>query len=65
MRYLIALLLPPLGMLSVGKAVQAVVCVVLMVTLIGWPIASIWALMVVLDAKQEARARRLERAAAR
>ncbi len=47
MRYLLAILLPPIGMLSVGKPFHALLCVVLMVTLIGWPLAAIWALIIV------------------
>ena len=47
MRYLLAILLPPLGMLSVGKPFHALLCLVLMVTLIGWPVAAIWALIIV------------------
>ncbi len=47
MRYLLALLLPPVGMLLCGKIFQAIFCVLLMITLIGWPVASIWALFVV------------------
>jgi uncharacterized membrane protein YqaE (UPF0057 family) len=47
MRYLIAILLPPLGMLTAHRPGQALLCLLLMVTLIGWPIAAIWALLVV------------------
>jgi len=46
-RYLLALLLPPVAMFTVGKPFQAVLCLILMFTLIGWPIAAIWALFVV------------------
>ena len=35
MRYLIAILLPPLGMLSVGKVLEAIVCLFLMFTIVG------------------------------
>jgi uncharacterized membrane protein YqaE (UPF0057 family) len=63
MRYLLAILIPPLGMLSVGKPIHAVLCIVLMVTLIGWPIASIWALFVVNGAFADGRAKRIEKAA--
>ena len=58
MRYLIAILLPPLGMLSVGKVFQAILCLVLMVTVIGWPIAAIWAVLVVNSAFADARTKR-------
>lgn len=63
MRYLIAILLPPLGMLSVGKLLEAVLCLLLMLTIIGHPIAAIWAVLVVHSSLADARTRRLERAA--
>lgn len=63
MRYLIAILLPPLGMLSVGKVVEAVLCLLLMLTLIGHPIAAIWAVLVVHSSLADGRTRRMERAA--
>ncbi len=47
MGYLIAILLPPLAMLMAGKPFQAVICLVLMVTVIGWLPAAIWACLVV------------------
>lgn len=59
MKYVIAILLPPLGMLLAGRAGQALVCLLLMVTLIGWPLAAIWALLVVNTDETEKRVRRL------
>ena len=35
MKYVLAILLPPLGLLSVGRGGQALVCLVLMLTIIG------------------------------
>ena len=58
-RYLIAILLPPLGMLLVGKPLLALVCFVMMMTLAAWPIASIWAVLVVHSAFEDARARKV------
>ena len=55
MKYLIAIILPPLGMLLVGRVVLAVVCLVLQVTLIGWPLAAIWAVLVVNNAENDKR----------
>ena len=49
MRYLIAILLPPLGLFLVGKWGQAILCLILQLTLIGWPIAAVWAVLVVND----------------
>ena len=58
MKYLIAILVPPLGMLLVGRTGQALLCLILMITIIGWPIAAIWALLVVNSAETESRVRR-------
>ena len=65
MRYVIAILFPPLGMLLAGRAGQALLCLLLMVTLIGWPIAAIWALLVVNTDETEKRVRRLMKEQAR
>ena len=43
MKDVLAILLPPLGLLSVGRVDQAIVCLILWVTILGWPIAAIWA----------------------
>jgi len=64
-RYLIAILLPPLGMVSVGKFVEALICLVLMLTIVGHPIAAVWAVLVVHSALADGRARRIEQAARR
>lgn len=63
MRYLVAILLPPLGMLLVGKPLLAVLCLLMMMTLVAWPIASIWAVLVVHSALEDARARKVIAAA--
>jgi len=62
MRYLIAILIPPLGMLSVGKVFEAFLCLLLMITIIGHPIAAVWAVLVVHSSFEDRRARRIERA---
>ena len=62
MRYLIAILLPPLGMLSVGKVLEAILCLLLMLTIVGHPIAAIWAVLVVHSSLADRRTRRIERA---
>ncbi|MCS6852677.1 MAG: hypothetical protein NZ700_16090 [Gemmataceae bacterium] len=62
MRYVIAILLPPLGMLLCGRVFQAVLCLVLMLTLIAWPVASVWAALVVADYQADKRNARLLRA---
>lgn len=62
MRYLIAILIPPLGMLFCGKVLQAILCAVLMLTVIGWPIASVWAVLVVHSHLEDKRTDRVIRA---
>ena len=47
MRYLLAIVFPPLAMLFCGKIFQAILALILQITLIGWLPASIWALFVV------------------
>jgi uncharacterized membrane protein YqaE (UPF0057 family) len=47
MRYVLAIILPPLAMLFCGKVFQAILALILQVTVIGWLPASIWALFVV------------------
>jgi uncharacterized membrane protein YqaE (UPF0057 family) len=64
-RYLIAILLPPIGMLSVGKFVEAVICLILMLTIVGHPIAAIWAVLVVHSSLADGRTRRIEQAVQR
>jgi len=59
MKYVIAILFPPLGMLLAGRVIQALLCLILMITLIGWPVAAIWALLVVNTDETEKRVRRL------
>jgi uncharacterized membrane protein YqaE (UPF0057 family) len=59
MKYVLAIIFPPLGMLLAGRAGQALVCLLLMVTLIGWPLAAIWALLVVNTSETEKRMRRM------
>jgi uncharacterized membrane protein YqaE (UPF0057 family) len=47
LRYLVAILLPPVGMLVAHRPVLALLCLILMLTVIGWPIAAIWAVLIV------------------
>jgi len=65
MRYLIAILLPPVGMLVAHRPVQAVLCLLLMMTVIGWPVAAIWAILVVNSYYADRRTDRLIRAQGR
>jgi uncharacterized membrane protein YqaE (UPF0057 family) len=58
MKYVLAIIIPPLGLLVAGRGGQALVCLVLWLTIIGWPLAAIWALLVVNSAETESRVRR-------
>jgi uncharacterized membrane protein YqaE (UPF0057 family) len=62
MRYVVAIVLPPLGLLMAGRPFQAILCLVLMVTVIGWPIAAVWAIFAVHSAELRGELRQLRRA---
>ena len=56
MKYIVAIILPPrLGMLLVGRVGLAVVCFILQLTILGWPLAAIWAVLVVNNAEHDKR----------
>lgn len=57
MKYLIAIILPPLGMLMVGRVGLALLCFLLQITILGWPLAAIWAVLVVNNAENDKRLR--------
>ena len=57
MKYLIAIILPPLGMLLVGRVGLALLCLILQITILGWPLAAIWAVLVVNNAENDKRMR--------
>lgn len=59
MKVLLAILLPPIGLLAAGKPFQALLNLILMVTIIGWPFAALWAALVVHGAETEKRVRRI------
>jgi len=58
MKYLIAIILPPLGMLLVGRVGLALLCLLLQITILGWPLAAIWAVLVVNNAENDKRMKR-------
>ena len=45
-RFIIAILLPWLTFFTIGKPFQGILCIILQLTLIGWPVAAIWAVYV-------------------
>jgi uncharacterized membrane protein YqaE (UPF0057 family) len=60
--YLLALLVPPLAALACGKPFQALLCLALMFTLLGWIPAIIWACLIVSSHKADRRNQELIRA---
>jgi uncharacterized membrane protein YqaE (UPF0057 family) len=59
MRYLIAILLPPLAILLCGKPFQAILALILQVTILGWIPAAVWAILVVNSHQADKRTNRL------
>lgn len=59
---LIAILLPALSFLLRGKIFQAILCLVLQITLIGWLPAAVWAVISLQNARAEKRANRIIKA---
>ena len=65
MRYLIALFLPWLSFLTMGKIFQGVICLILQITLIGWLPATLWAWVSISNYHADKRTDRIIRAVAR
>jgi len=59
MKYLLAIVLPPVGLLLAGKPAQALLSVILCVTVLGWIPAAIWACCVVASSEADSRTDRL------
>lgn len=64
MRYLIALFLPWLSFLTMGKIFQGIICLILQLTLFGWLPATIWAFVAITNHNAEKRSDKLLRAVA-
>lgn len=43
--YAVAILLPPVAMFQQGKVGSTILTLLLCVTLVGWPVASVWAVI--------------------
>ena len=43
MRLLFAILIPPLVFFTIRRPLQGIFCALLWITVIGWPVAAIWA----------------------
>ena len=42
LRLILALLIPWLQFFTIGKPISGIICLILQITVIGWPIAAIW-----------------------
>ena len=59
MMFLLAILLPPVAMLMVGRPMEAVICLILQLTVFGWLPAAIWACFMVNSHQTEKRLERM------
>lgn len=59
MLYLLAIFLPPIALFGAGKPFQGLLSIVLMLTIIGWIPAAIWAILVVNSSKADKRQKEL------
>ncbi|ADU91811.1 conserved hypothetical protein [Taylorella equigenitalis 14/56] len=55
MRLLLAIFLPPVLFFTIGKPIEGIICLILMVTLIGWIPAIIWAVYSLSEYNQDQR----------
>jgi uncharacterized membrane protein YqaE (UPF0057 family) len=62
MRYLIAIVLPPLAILLCGKPFQALIALILQITILGWIPAAVWAVLVVNSYQADKRTNRIIKA---
>ncbi len=46
-RYVVAILLPWVSFFTINQPMYGIICLILQCTVIGWPFAAIWALLVV------------------
>ncbi len=61
MRLLIAIFLPPLVFFTISRPIQGLMCLLLWATLIGWPIAAIWAVYALSQYRNDELRRELSR----
>ncbi len=43
MRFILAILIPPFVFFTINRPFQGIFCAILWLTMIGWPVAAIWA----------------------
>ncbi len=62
MMILLAILLPWLALLLRGHIVQAILCLILQLTVLGWIPAAVWAVLVINNDNEERRHQEMMRA---
>lgn len=60
MRLLMAILIPPLVFFTIYRPFQGIFCALLWLTMIGWPVAAIWAVYALSQYRNEELRRDME-----
>ncbi|MCJ9428601.1 YqaE/Pmp3 family membrane protein [Kordiimonas marina] len=60
MRLLLAILFPPLVFFTIWRPFQGIFCMILWMTIIGWPVAAIWAVYALSQYRNEEMRRDME-----
>ena len=60
MRLLLAIFLPPVVFFTIWRPFQGLFCALLMLTIIGWPLAAIWAVYALSQYRNDELRRELE-----
>jgi len=60
MRLLMAILIPPLVFFTINRPFQGLMCAILWLTIIGWPVAAIWAIYSLSQYRNEELRREME-----
>ena len=58
MRLILALFLPWLQFFTIGKPISGIICLILQITLIGWPVAAIWSVYALSQYKTDQKIKR-------
>jgi hypothetical protein len=56
MRYILAILLPWLCFFSLGKPVHGIISLILQISIIGWPLAIVWAFFGISEYRRQQKA---------
>ena len=58
MRLILALFLPWLQFFTIGKPISGIICLILQLPLIGWPVAAIWSVYALSQYKTDQKIKR-------